>query len=260
MASAAGCSVKALLFTGRVMHHRVRPAQHRFSYPVFFVRFSVDHPETLVGPLFSVNGRNLFTLRYADYGPRDGSDLRPWIRGLLAREGIAGVDGEIWLQTFPRVLGYAFNPVSFWLCHDRGGALRAVLAEVNNTFGEHHNYLLAHPDGRPIAPGDDLGARKVFHVSPFLEVKGAYRFRFRTEVPDCQFRIDYEDEAGKLLYTTISGRGDPLTTRVLARAFLRYPLMTLGVMARIHYHALRLWAKRIEFFSKPVPPSEETTR
>jgi len=252
--------VKAFLFTGRVMHHRVRPARHRFSYPVFFIRFSLDYPDSLQGPLFTVNGRNLFSLRYADYGPRDGSDLRPWIRDLLVREGLPCVDGEIWLQTFPRVLGYAFNPVSFWLCHDRAGALRAVLAEVNNTFGEHHNYLLAHPSGRPIVPGDELQARKVFHVSPFLEVKGTYRFRFRSEITDSQFRIDYEDESGKLLYTTIAGRGDPITTRALALAFLRYPLMTLGVMARIHYHALRLWVKQVEFFAKPMPPSQETTR
>jgi DUF1365 family protein len=252
--------VNALLFTGQVMHQRMRPARHCFSYPVFFVRFSLDHPESLEGPLFTVNGRNLFSLRYADYGPRDGSDLRSWIRALLMREGLPLADGEIWLQTFPRVLGYAFNPVSFWLCHDRAGALRAVLAEVNNTFGEHHNYLLAHPDGRPIAPGDELQARKVFHVSPFLDVKGTYRFRFRTNVPDSLFRIDYEDESGKLLYTTMSGQGGPLTTRTLARAFVRYPMMTLGVIVRIHYHALRLWRKQLHFFSKPMPPSQETTR
>ena len=77
--------------------------------------------ESLRGPLFSLNGRNLFSLRVADYGPRDGSDLRPWIRALLTREGLPFADGEIWLQTFPRVLGYVFNPVSFWLCHDLPG-------------------------------------------------------------------------------------------------------------------------------------------
>ena len=252
--------MSALLFTGRVMHRRVQPAQHRFSYPVFFVRVCLDHPESLRGPLFSVNGRNLFSLRYADYGPRDGSDLRPWIRALLAREGLPLADGQIWLQTFPRIFGYAFNPVTFWLCHDQGGGLRAVLAEVNNTFGEHHNYLLAHPDGQPISPGDELQARKVFHVSPFFDVKGIYRFRFCTEIRDSRFRIDYEDDSGKLLYTTLSGQGRPLTTRALAGAFLRYPFMTLGVVARIHYHALRLWLKQVEFFSKPMPPTQETTR
>ncbi len=250
----------AMLFSGRVMHHRVRPTHHRFSYPVFFVRFSIDQVESLTGPLFSVNGFNLFSLRLADYGPRDGTDLRPWIRALLTREGLPLADGEVWLQTFPRVLGYAFNPVSFWLCHDRAGALRAVLAEVSNTFGEHHNYLLAHADGRPIAAGDELQARKMFHVSPFFGVTGSYRFHFRPEPADSLFRIDYEDESGKLLYTTISGRAKPLTSRALAEVFLRRPLMTLGIIARIHYQALRLLLKRVNSFPKPAPPSQETTR
>jgi hypothetical protein len=253
--------MSALLFSGRVMHHRVRPTRHRFSYRVFFIRFRLDRMDDLKGPLFSVNRRNLFSLRGADYGPRDGSDLQVWIRALLRREGVASADGDIWLQTFPRVLGYVFNPVSFWLCHDRqGGALRAVLAEVNNTFGEHHHYLLAHSDGRPITAGDELTARKVFHVSPFFEVRGTYRFRFRADPHDSLFRIDYEDGRGKLLYTTISGRAQPLTSGALAKAFARRPLMTIGVIARIHYQALRLWLKRVEFFRKPTPPSHELTR
>lgn len=253
-------STNALLFSGRVMHYRVRPAPHRFSYRVFFIRFCLDRMEALPGPLFSVNGWNLFSLRVADYGPRDGSDLRPWIRALLTREGLPFADGEIWLQTFPRVLGYVFNPVSFWLCHDRAGGLRAVLAEVNNTFGEHHHYLLSQRDGRPIIAGDELTARKVFHVSPFLEVRGSYRFRFRVDPNDSLFRIDYEDASGKLLYTTISGRAAPMSSRALAAAFARRPLMTLGVIARIHYQALRLWAKRVAFFRKPSPPARELTR
>ncbi|MCU0973927.1 MAG: DUF1365 domain-containing protein [Burkholderiales bacterium] len=252
--------MSALLFSGRVMHYRVRPTTHRFNYGVFFIRFSLDRLEALQGPLFSLNGPNLFSLRVADYGPRDGSDLRPWIRALLTREGLPFADGEIWLQTFPRVLGYAFNPVSFWLCHDRAGALRAVLAEVNNTFGEHHHYLLSHRDGRPITAGDEFVARKVFHVSPFFDVRGTYRFRFRADPADSLFRIDYEEGSGKLLYTTISGRAESLSSRALALAFARRPFMTLGVIARIHYQALRLWLKRVNFFRKPVPPACELTR
>jgi len=252
--------MSAMLFSGRVMHYRTRPTRHRFSYPVFFLRFSLDRMEDLAGPLFSVNRPNLFSLHVADYGPRDGSALAPWIRALLTREGLPYADGEIWLQTFPRVLGYVFNPVNFWLCHDREGALRAVLAEVNNTFGEHHSYLLSHPDGRPIVDDDELSARKVLHVSPFFEVKGSYRFRFRLDPDDSLFRIDYEDATGTLLYTTISGRAEPLSGRVLARAFLRHPLMTVGVIARIHYQALRLWLKGVEFFRKPVPPTRDLTR
>ena len=158
------------------------------------------------------------------------------------------------------MLGYVFNPVSFWLCHDRAGALRAVLAEVSNTFGEHHNYLVAHDDARPIAAGDWLSARKVFHVSPFFPVSGEYRFRFADRPERCAFRIDYEDGQGNSLVTSVSGAAQVANTAALLRAFFRYPWMTLGVMLRIHYHALRLWLKRVPFFAKPIPPAEDTTR
>lgn len=242
------------------MHARRRPVRHAFLYPVFFVRLPLgDRGPTGTG-LFSVDRPNLFNVRTRDHGPRDGSDLLTWIRELLHREGITTADGDVTLQTFPRILGFVFNPVSFWLCRDRAGALRAVLCEVNNTFGEHHNYLVAHPDGRPIAPGDVLEARKVFHVSPFCRVAGRYRFRFRESAGRVRFLIDYHDDDGKLLATSVSGVAEPMSTRALLKIFAEYPWMTLAVVLRIHWQAARLWAKRVPFFRKPPPPLEETTR
>lgn len=251
----------AQILFGSVMHRRLRPAQHRFTYPVFALLLPLDRLDEAEAPFFSVNRPNLFSFRFEDHGARDGSHPLPWIRALLAREGIAA-DGEVWLQCFPRTLGYVFNPVSFWYCHDRDGRLAAVLAEVNNTFGERHNYLVAHADGRPIRDGEALEARKVFHVSPFMAVQGHYRFRFHARPGDPRrlARIDHADAEGDLLHTAISGRAVPLTAARLARAFFGYPWMTLGVMARIHWQALRLWLKRVPFFSKPQPPLEETTR
>jgi uncharacterized protein len=249
-----------LLFFGEVMHSRLRPRRNRFIHRVFFLSVRVDQIDALRGPLFSVDGWNLFSMHRSDHGARDGSALEPWIRRLLAREGLDRVDGQIWLQTFPRVLGYVFNPVSFWFCHDGDGSLRAVLCQVSNTFGEHHNYLLAHSDQRPILPGERLTAQKVFHVSPFCEIEGRYRFRFDSDRGACTVRIDYDDTSGPLLVTAIRGRGEVMTTRRLARAFVRYPWMTLGVILRIHWQALRLWLKGVPFFSKPLPPIQETTR
>jgi DUF1365 family protein len=246
---------------GEVMHRRLRPAAHRFVYPVYFLRLPLSQltrSRSAWGGLLSINRWNLLSLHYADHG--DGGDPLAWIRALLAREGISAADGEVVLQAFPRVLGYVFNPVSFWFCHDRAGALRAVLAEVNNTFGERHSYLLAHPDQRAIAEGEQLETRKVFHVSPFCSVRGGYRFRFLHREDRTLARIDYADEQGDLLHTSVSGRARPLSAASLARAFFGYPLMTLGVVARIHYQALKLWAKRVPFFSKPIPPVEEVTR
>jgi DUF1365 family protein len=249
-----------VIYFGDVVHRRLRPARHGFRHGVYFLRFCLGREGELRRAALSRNRWNLFSFHDADHGARDGSPLEPWARALLARHGAACADGEIHLQTFPRVLGYVFNPVSFWLCHDRAGRLRAVIAEVNNTFGEHHNYLITHPDRRPIVAGDWLEARKVFHVSPFCEVTGRYRFRFVDAADRSLFRIEYFDDEGLLLSTAISGRARPLGAMALARAFLAYPWMTLGVIFRIHYHALRLAWKRVPFFAKPMPPSQETTQ
>jgi hypothetical protein len=255
-----GDSAPQLCF-GVVLHRRLRPAAHAFRYPVYFLAVPMSRVASLARPWFGLNRFNLLSFHFRDHGLRDGSNPVDWVRGLLAAEGLAAVaDGEIWLQTFPRVLGYVFNPVSFWFCEDRAGRVRAIVAEVNNTFGEGHAYLLAHPDLRPITGADDLAARKVFHVSPFFPVQGGYRFRFHRSGARRVARIDYHDEQGDLLHTSISGAAEPLSRRTLARAFLGYPWMTVGVIARIHWQALKLWRKRVPFFAKPMPPLEQVSR
>ncbi len=248
------------LLTGSVTHRRLRPVEHRFAYRVFFLRLPLTAIESAHNALFSVNRFNLASLHFSDHGARDGTHPLAWVREVLAREGLASADGEVWLHCFPRILGYVFNPVSFWFCHARDGSLRAVLAEVNNTFGEHHTYLLAHPDGRPIGDGESLATRKVFHVSPFFPVSGGYAFQFANAGGRRLARIDYLDESGPLLLTAIAGRAAPLTSGRVLYAFASHPLMTLATMARIHWQAARLWAKRIPFIPKPAPPLEEISR
>ena len=262
-------SATAQLFFGKVVHRRLRPAVHQFVYPVYFCLLPLSGMERFGNALFSVNRFNLFSFHYADHGARDGSHPLAWIRSLLDKNGIAA-DGEISLQCFPRVLGFVFNPVSFWYCHNNFGELVAVLVEVNNTFGEHHNYLLSHTGGRAIIDGEVMERNKVFHVSPFMAVSGHYRFRFyaRTEqdngssaMPTWRLAcIDHGDATGDLLHTALSGKATALSCGPLFTAFFSYPLLTLGVVVRIHWQALRLWLKRVPFFSKPEPPLEETTR
>jgi DUF1365 family protein len=253
-------SPTAELLTGSVAHRRLRPVEHRFAYRVFFLRLPLTAIESAQNALFSLNRLNLASLHFSDHGARDGTHPLAWVREILKREGLAAADGEVWLHCFPRILGYVFNPVSFWFCHSRDGSLRAVLAEVNNTFGEHHSYLLAHPDGGPIADGESLATRKVFHVSPFFPISGRYSFRFSNSGGTRRAHIDYLDESGPLLLTAISGKAGPLTAGRVLVAFASHPLMTLANMVRIHWQAARLWAKRVPFFSKPVPPPEEVTR
>jgi DUF1365 family protein len=241
--------------------------EHQFSYKVFFLRLPLSRLNELGNRWLSRDRFNLLSFSTKDYGPRDGSSLETWMRDLLFREGINSADGEIVLQTFPRLLGYVFNPISVWYCFDKGGLLRAALAEVSNTFGERHNYLVAHTDQHAIKAGDWLTSRKVFHVSPFCEVKGHYRFRFEQSAGRAFAQIDYYDvndeavgEAGKLIVTTMQGTAELLTAQAALFAFLSLPLMTIGVVLRIHWHALKLWAKRVPFFTKPEPPTLETTR
>jgi DUF1365 family protein len=234
------------LFVGHVMHRRLRPTVHAFTYPVFFVRLPLRHLNGAGNAVFSVDRANLLSFHQRDHGPRDGTPLLPWIQRLLRERGLPD-DGEIVLQTFPRVLGYVFNPISLWFCHDSGGALVALLAEVNNTFGARHHYLLHDPDRAPLLDGQVLVADKALHVSPFCRVEGRYRFRLQLERPVQRVRIDYVDSDSALLLTALSGRPREWSAPALLGAFLRMPLLTLGVMARIHWQAARLWLKGVPF-------------
>jgi DUF1365 family protein len=236
---------------GRVMHARLHPALHRFDYPVYFVRLPIHALENAETRWLSLNRFNLLSFHEADHG--DGGNCLDWVHDLLNEHGLVA-NGEIWLTTFPRVLGYAFKPVSFWHCHRADGTLMAVLAEVNNTFGEHHVYLLRTDDPEAI-----LCTNKVFHVSPFFPVRGRYTFRFQSAADFFRARIDYDDGSGEALRTAWFGRLEPLTARACLRAFFAYPLMTWGVIARIHLQALRLFAKRVPFFRKPPTPLKEVT-
>ncbi len=247
------------VFLGHVMHRRLRPVVNAFVYPVFYVQLPVRELDSANCGIFSVDRRNVLSFYQKDHGARDGSPILPWIEHRLAEHGLPN-DGEIILQTFPRLFGYVFNPVSFWFCHDRQGALIAVLAEVNNTFGGRHSYLLHNPGGAPLADGQVLQAVKAFHVSPFNEIEGGYRFRFHLERPVPLARIDYDDAEGELLLTSIAGKAKEWTAANLLGAFLRMPFLTAGVMFRIHWQALKLWLKGVPFRGAHVsPPLQEPT-
>ena len=247
---------RPLLGFGQVRHTRLRPVVNAFAYPTYFLMLPM---RSLRRRGSGALARNRFAaLSFYDRDHGDGrEDALAWLDELLAAEGIRDAAGEVWLHCYPRVLGYTFKPVSFWYCHRTDGSLRCIVVEVNNTFGERHCYLLDQP-----AFGREMQARKVFHVSPFCEVQGEYRFRFmvtprreRTVV-----RIDYHDAGGALLQTSVSGELVPATSATLRRAFWRYPAMTFGVVARIHWQALRLWLRRVRFFGKPAAPDLFVTR
>jgi len=245
---------QALLGLGRVRHRRLRPAGHAFDYPTWFLLLPMRRLRAMPCATLRRNRFGWLSFHDRDHGD-GGDDALAWLDGLLARHGLRA-EGEVWLHTYPRVLGYVFKPVSFWYVHRPDGELHAVVAEVNNTFGERHLYLL---HGHELQWGHELRAEKVFHVSPFCRVEGHYRFRFMRTPQRLVARVDHHDEHGALLQTSISGRLEPLSPASVRRAILGWPWMTLGVVARIHWQALRLWLKRVPFFTKPEPPTDFVT-
>jgi uncharacterized protein len=264
-----GAEAPVQIAFGEIRHARLRPKRHAFNYRGFFLRLRVDvlaSPAATgsalaaagTGRWFGIERAAPLSFRASDHG--DGqTPLIEWIRGLAASAGVVA-DGPVWLHCFARVFGYTFKPVSFWFCHRADGRLVAVVAEVNNTFGERHCYLLAEPDGAPLAQGREMRAAKVFHVSPFCSVEGGYRFRFFNRDDRLLARIDYDDPDGPLLVTSLSGVPQPLSPSAVRRALFAHPLFTLGVIARIHWHALRLWLARVPFHRKPAPPRAFVSR
>lgn len=260
--SARAMSGRALLGLGEVRHARLRPAAHRFAYRTFFLMLPMRQLARQPESLLRRNRWGALSFHDSDHG-LGGDDALAWIDALLRAHGIHDATGEVWLQTYPRVLGYVFKPVSFWFCHREDGALRAVVAEVNNTFGERHCYLLegdAHTASQGLAWGQELRSDKVFHVSPFCDVQGQYRFRFMRTEQRIVARVEHDDAHGCLLQTSVSGRLVPMSRSSLRQALWGTPLMTLAVVARIHWQALQLWLKRVPFFRKPEPPQAFITR
>jgi uncharacterized protein len=238
------------LLTGHVHHARTRPAAHAFQYPIFNVRLPIDDLASL-GNLLPLNRWGWVSFFTPDHGYRDATrTLTQWAQDQLRA---AGVDEplRIELVCLPRVVGHVFNPVSFWLCWGAHGALRALIAEVNNTFGERLSYVLTSANHDSIRNGETLRTKKLLHVSPFNEVHGDYEFRVFIEADRFLVRIDYDDEqfAGPTLLTTyISGQCKPLTRGNLRKAVCSMPFITLQVVAKIHWQALKLMAKRVPFF------------
>ena len=252
---------RSCLYLGEVMHKRLHPFTHRFVYRVFSMLVDLDElPDLDRGlRLFAHNRRGVFSFRDRDHGPRDGTKLRPWVEAQLAKAGIALDGGRLFLHCFPRVLGFGFNPISIFWCYDVNGALRAILYEVKNTFGDQHGYLV--PITQTPAPGAALrhARDKLFHVSPFIDMQARYAFKVHEPEERLSLAIHETGPEGGILVATHLGARRALTDRELLRAFLLYPLLALTIIGGIHWQALKLWLKGAKFHRRPQPPGEGVT-
>lgn len=235
------------------MHRRPGAPRYRFVYRSFYLLLDIDAIDAAcrLSPLLSRNRFNVLSFNDADHGPHDGSPLRPWLESLLAEHAIALAGGHIQLLAMPRVLGYGFHPISLFYCAHADGDLRAIVVEVHNTFGEHHFYVL-HEHGEPMAWPRALAKQKHFHVSPFFDRSGFYRFHLTA--PGSRFGVGirlYGDDEVLRIVTTLTGEREPLASRSILRAVFAVPLMSLKVSAAIHWQALKLWLRGAIFHRKP---------
>ncbi|MGJ7511109.1 DUF1365 domain-containing protein [Variovorax sp. GT1P44] len=251
------------LYTGSVVHQRSGATRHRLRYRMFSLLIDLDELPQLEKRLrlFSVNRFNLFSLHERDYGARDGCSLRAHVERQLAASHLAA-GGAIRLLSMPRILGYAFNPLSVYFCHHPDGGLQAILYEVNNTFGERHSYLIPVPESERHAERLAQTCAKQFHVSPFLAMEMAYRFRIdppRADRERLQIAVTAEGPEGVVLAAGFDARRHALNDAMLARVFLTHPWLTLKVAGAIRWEALRLWLKGARLHRRPPVPERAVT-
>jgi DUF1365 family protein len=250
------------LLRATVGHERTSPTRNRFQYKVFYVDFPVTENAVSLPRFFSLNRFNIFSIYSKDHGRRDGSSWHAWFSEQCSARGIAvKTDDTVRLISHPRLFGFAFNPISFWVLQDKNENIKAVLCEVHNTFGDDHNYLLAHDDGHFINKHDVFKADKQLYVSPFNTMQGHYLFSFLVRADRFESHIKYFVGDTLTVDTYMGGTLLPLTPLTILRSVVEYPFMTLLVLYRIHFQALRLLLKRVTptLKERPVHTTGKTT-
>lgn len=246
---------RTAVYDGRVIHQRHGPKSHRLEYRVFSLFINLDELGELDGRLrlLKYNRPGCFSFHDRDHGAGDGSSLRTWVAEQLSRAGMSETDGPVYLLCYPRVFGYVFNPLSVYYCFTHAGRLQALIYEVGNTYGERHSYVF------PADPGNGMvqhACDKVFYVSPFLPMNCRYNFRARVPGKVLSLLIRETSDDEPVLDAWFTGQRRPLTDNTLLRLGLGLPLMTLKVIAGIHWEAMKLWLKGLPVFSHTAAPDD----
>lgn len=266
MTAAAPNELRSGLYPGVVVHRRRGEVNHDLRTRVVMALFDLDELPVLDERVrgFGVDRAAPVAFRASDHGHADGSSLRTWLHEVTSAAGVSDVSGRAQVMCMPRVLGYGFDPISVWFCHDRVGRLSALVHEVRNTFGQRHAYVVADPlsgralsgdDGHDRRPADVLRHRvdKAFHVSPFFDVDGDYDFTVTVPGDRAAIAITHNAGDGHTLTASFTGHRRPFTTRTLWRSMVRHPGLTQRVMASIHIEAARLWRKGATYRPVPTP-------
>lgn len=243
---------------GETFHGRKGAIENAFRYSIDYVLLNPE-ADCRSPVLFSVNKGNISSLQTADHGGAKGDGRgSDWVRDILSAHNLDEADGDILLLAQPRFLGHVFNPVSFWLVYDRDGALRVVIAEVSNTFGDRHSYLCFNDDRSPITRSDLIKAQKIFHVSPFQPIEGDYTFRF--DISDARIGVWINYQTGnEQLYATLTGKRARMTNLSILTSLFRRPLGSRRVLTLIHWQALKLWWKGAGYRARPEPPAQDVS-
>ena len=248
--------MRSALYVGEVMHHRLRPRRHRFVYRTFSLLIDLDELPELDRRLrlFAHDRAGLLSFHDRDHGAADGTRPRAWVEAALVKAGLADGAARIELLCFPRILGYAFNPLTLYFCRRADDTLAAVIYAVRNTFGERHAYLIQVDPADAAAGLIRQSCAKAFYVSPFVPMQAGYRFQLKPPAEHFSLAINETDDEGDLLIATQTARRVALTDGALAKALATHPLMALKVIGGIHWEALRLWLKGAPLQPKPEPP------
>jgi DUF1365 family protein len=253
-------NIAAALYFGDVMHARLKPVGHRFSYRVMNLLIDLDRLDDADcrSHLFGVNRAALYSFHESDHGDCDGTSLRSYAQRCAGLHGIDLTGGRVLLLCYPRLFGYTFNPLSVYFCYRADGRLALMIYEVRNTFGEIHPYILPVTPDQISAAGIRQQQRKLFYVSPFIEMAMRYHFRVSEPQEAVKVRILETDDDGPLLAATFSGKRRALTTSALLRSFFSLPLVTFKILAAIHWEALRLWIKGARFVPRTNAKTSDT--
>jgi uncharacterized protein len=244
------------LYRGQVMHMRLKPRTHRFTYDVFAVLMDLGRLEEAakVSRYFGINRRALVSFWEKDHGADDGSPLLPYIQNLMREAGCDVPDIQVRMLCYPRIFGYAFNPIAVYYVYDAHDSLRGIVYEVRNTFGQKHTYVAPLLTGELSEAGVRQERDKLFYVSPFMDMTMRYRFRLHPPTSKIAIRILEVDREGPILAASFVGNGEALHTRSLLNALIRLPMMPIKVIVGIHFEALRLWIKGMKIKTRPSPP------